>query len=86
MIAVDNAGRKTLSYSCPADIYDLLTKVCEVRGCSRSWLITKALRSMLEKENEDARDYEQAVAAWKEFEEGGRQGITLDELRRNLNL
>lgn len=84
--AKTSTGRQNFSYSCPPDIFKRLTAVCDTRGCTKSWLITKALENYLAELEEDAMDYEIAVAAWKEFEASGSKGYTSEEARKMLGL
>ncbi len=80
------AKKKVYSFSCPPELYARATALCKTRGCTKSWLVAKGLERILDEEEEDARDYEAAAAAWKEFEASGEKGYTAEEARKKLDL
>ena len=80
------AKKKVYSFSCPPELYARATALCKTRGCTKSWLIAKGLERILDEEEEDARDYEAAATAWKEFEASGEKGYTAEEARKKLGL
>ncbi len=80
------AKKKVYSFSCPPELYARATALCKTRGCTKSWLVAKGLERILAEEEEDARDYEAAAAAWKEFEASGEKGISLEDLRKKLSI
>ena len=64
---------KSVSVSLNPELFSKLSVYCLERGCSRSWLINKAIeRYMAEIEAyEEQEDYEEAVAAWEEHVKSG---------------
>ena len=86
MFRSSGTGRQCFSYSCPRDLFKRVVDICDARGCTKSWLLTKALENYLAEIEEDARDYEIAAAAWKEFEASGEKGIPLEAARRMLGV
>lgn len=81
-----SATVRPMSFSVKTDVLDKMTAYCKERGCSRSWFMSKALEAYLAECLEDQADYEDAVAAWKEFEESGGKTYTIDELRKEFGL
>jgi len=77
---------QSMSFSINRDMLDKLTAYCSERGCSRSWLISKALEAYLAECLEDKADYETAAEAWKEFEKKGGKTYTSDDLRKEFGL
>ena len=86
MLKSKSAGRQNFSYSCPSELFKRVVAVCNVRGCTKSWLLTKALENYLAEIEEDARDYETAAAAWKKFEESGEEPIPAEEVYKELGI
>ncbi|WP_406040548.1 hypothetical protein [Succinimonas sp.] len=64
---------KSVSVSLNPELFSKLSVYCLERGCSRSWLINKAIeRYMAEIEAcEEQEDYEEAVTAWEEHVKSG---------------
>ena len=48
---------------------------CEQRGCTRSWLINKAVSMYLSECLEDIADYNAATKAWEEYEKDGKKSF-----------
>lgn len=71
---------RSMSFSIKTSVLDSLTKYCNERGCSRSWFMSKALESYLQKCLEDKDDYDDAVGAWNEFEKSDRKTYTAEEV------
>ncbi len=66
-------------------MFSQINSYCKKRGCSRSWFMNKAAENYLEY-LEDKEDYEEAVAAWKKFEESGSKGYSAEEARKMLGI
>lgn len=77
---------KIMSFSAKPQLFDQVDAICEQRGCTRSWFLNQAVENFILECLEDAADYETAVKAWKEFENGDRKTYTLDEVRAELGL
>lgn len=77
---------KTMSFSANPELITLLDSYCSQRGCSRSWLISKALENYLTECLEDKDDYETAVAAWNDFKKSGNKTYSSNELRKEFGL
>lgn len=80
------ADRVVTSVSIKPDKFAKVSAICAERGCSKSWFINRALDLFIAECMEDKADYETAASAWKEFEESGEKGISIDELRKKLNV
>ena len=68
------------------ELMDKVNEICKTQGCSRSWLLTQALKNYLAELEEEKADYKLAMAAWKEHEESGEKTISSDEARKMLGL
>lgn len=77
---------RSMSFSVKTDVLDRLTAYCKERGCSRSEFVSKAVNAYLAEYLEDEADYEDAVAAWNEFEESGGASYSAEEVRKELGL
>ncbi len=63
---------KTMSVSFQPSVFNQINSICAERGCTRSWLVNKAVEQFLKESFEDKDDYEIAVTAWKEYEKNGK--------------
>lgn len=73
---------KTASISFNPETLGRINDYCSIRGCSRSWLINRAVNQFFE----DKEDYEAAALAWKEHEASGGKTYTAEEARKELGL
>lgn len=80
------AKAKSMSVSFKPAMFQKINDFCDYRGCSRSWFMNKAAELFLNECLEDKADYEDAVAAWAEFEKSGFKSYTLDEVSKELGL
>lgn len=71
---------KAMSLSFKPEIFNSISDYCSSRGCSRSWFMNKAAELFLNECLEDKADYEDAVAAWAEFEKSGKKGYSAEEV------
>ena len=71
---------KSMSVSFKPDMFQKINDFCNYRGCSRSWFMNKAAELFLNECLEDKADYEDAVAAWAEFEKSGKKGYSAEEV------
>lgn len=74
------AKAKSMSVSFKPDMFQKINDFCDYRGCSRSWFMNKAAELFLNECLEDKADYEDAVAAWAEFEKSGKKGYSAEEV------
>ncbi len=77
---------RSMSFSAKPQLFEQVDAICEQRGCTRSWFLNKAVENFILECLEDKADYETAVAAWEEYEKGGRKSYTLDEVKAELGL
>lgn len=71
---------KTVSISFQPSVFNQMDSVCAQRGCTRSWIVNKAVKQFMNEYLEDKEDYETAVAAWEEFEKSGGKSYSADEV------
>lgn len=69
-----------MSFSINSDVLDKLTSYCEERGCSRSWVMSRALEAYLAQCIEDKTDYEIGACAWKEFEQSDEKTYSAEDV------
>ena len=78
----------TVSISFEPQLMAAVNEYCAGKGCSRSWLVNKALTeyfaSLEDASLEDQEDYETAVTVLDEFEKSGCKGYTSEEIRDEL--
>ena len=75
----------TSSISFDPELMATINEYCTEKGCSRSWLVNKAVIAYFEK-LEDKEDYETAVTVLEEFEKSGSKGYTSEEIRKEFDL
>ena len=81
-----NRIAKSVSVSFMPKMYQRINEFCKYRGCTRSWFMNKAAELFLNECLEDKADYEDAVAAWAEFEKGNKKTYSLEEVSKELGL
>lgn len=83
-MAVKNA--RSMSFSAKPQLFEQVDAICAQRGCTRNWFLNQAVENYIAECLEDKADYEAAVAAWEEFENGDRKTYTSEELREEFGL
>ena len=71
---------KVMSLSFQPEMFNKITAYCSERGCTKSWFMNKAAELFLNECLKDKADYEDAVAAWAEFEKSGKKGYSAEEV------
>lgn len=67
---------KSMSVSFKPDLFEKIDNYCEQRGCTRSWLINKAVSMYLSECLENIADYNAATKAWEEYEKDGKKSFS----------
>ncbi|MBQ2313696.1 MAG: hypothetical protein II187_02185 [Treponema sp.] len=83
---MQTAKTKIMSVSFQPAVFDRINEYCTARGCTRSWFMNKAAESYLAECLEDKADYDDAAAAWDEYEKSGSKLYSAEEVRRELGL
>lgn len=83
-MAVKNA--RSMSFSAKPQLFEQVDAICAQRGCTRNWFLNQAVENYIAECLEDKADYEAAVAAWEEFENGDGKTYTSEELREEFGL
>ena len=77
---------RPMSFSVNIETLDKLTAYCAERGCSRSWVMSKALENYLNECLEDKADYETAAEAYSTFAKDNEKTYSGKELREEFGL
>lgn len=83
---VSKQKKQVLSFSCSPELSNRINNICEYQGCTKSWLMNKALEQYLLELEEDAEDYKIAEKRWKEYLASGEKTIPAEEVYKGLGL
>lgn len=71
---------KSIRFTAQPELCAQIDSYCKERGCSRNWFIEQAVSQYLLECMEDKEDYDDAVAAWEEYEKSGRTSYSAEEV------
>jgi predicted DNA-binding protein len=79
-------GTTNLSCTIPIALGKQLSLLADIEERPKSYYVKKALQEFLNERLEDALLAKMGDAAYKEYIESGEEGISYDEIRKELNL
>lgn len=77
---------KSMSFSTTKEMANAIDSICNEKGWTRSWFISTAIKNYITECLEDKSDYNDAVSAWKKFENSSKKTYTSEELRKEFGL
>ncbi len=66
---------KSMSFSTTKERANTIDSICNEKGWTRSRFISTAIKNYITECLEDKSDYNDAVSAWKKFENGSKKNI-----------